>query len=139
MVSECRAPAPRVLLVEDDPDIREVMQAGMEDDGLAVTAVADGEQALTWARTHRPCGVVLDLRLPGMAGEEVAERLRAALGAAPPILVVTAVPDPQPRTERAGGLLDLRKPFDIADLVTAVRAVLAAGSLAAPPLGRATQ
>jgi DNA-binding response OmpR family regulator len=133
MVPARRAPAPRVLLAEDDPDLREVMQAGLEDDGLPVTAVADGERALARARTHRPCGVVLDLRLPGLAGEEVAGRLRAVLGAAPPILVVTAVADPQERTERAGGLLYPRKPFAIDDLVTAVHAVLAAGS---PPRPR---
>jgi CheY-like chemotaxis protein len=99
------AVAPRVLLVEDDRDIRELMQAGLEDAGLPVAAVADGEHALTWATTHRPAVVVLDMRLPGIDGEEVAARLRAALGATLPILVVTAVADPLERTERAGGML----------------------------------
>lgn len=131
MLATGREPAPRVLLVEDDPDLRELMQAGLEQAGLAVTAAADGEQALAWARRHRPAVVVLDLRLPGMAGEEVAGRLRALPGAAPPVLVVTAVADPRERTERAGGLLYLRKPFRLDELVTAVRAVLAAGSPAA--------
>jgi DNA-binding response OmpR family regulator len=139
MIAERHAAAPRVLLVEDDRDIRELMQAGLENDGLAVTAVADGEHALAWATAHRPAVVVLDLRLPGMAGEEVAGRLRAVLGAALPVLVVTAVADPQERTKRAGGLLYLRKPFQIADLVAAVRAVLSAVSPAASPLGRAAQ
>jgi DNA-binding response OmpR family regulator len=131
--------APRVLLVEDDRDIRELMQAGLEDAGLPVAAMADGEQALTWAMAHRPAVVVLDMRLPGMEGEEVATRLRTALGAALPILVVTAVSDPQERTERAGGMLYLRKPFDIDELVTAVRAVLYAASPDAPVRGRSSQ
>jgi DNA-binding response OmpR family regulator len=135
MSAERHAAAPRVLLVEDDPDIREVMQAGLEQAGLAVTAVADGEQALAWATRRRPAAVVLDMLLPGMAGEEVAGRLRALPGA-PPLLVVTAVADPRERAERAGGLLYLRKPFQIAELVTAVRAVLYASSPAVPTYGR---
>ncbi|HEV7216563.1 MAG TPA: hypothetical protein VGP33_15750 [Chloroflexota bacterium] len=52
------------------------------------------------------------MRPPGMVGEEVAARLRAALGAALPILVMTAVADPLGCTERAGGLKYLRMPFD---------------------------
>lgn len=131
MLAERHAAAPRVLLVEDDRDIREVMQAGLEDAGLAVTAVADGERALNWARRQRPAVVVLALRLPGMAGEELARRLRSQPGAAPPV-VVTAVADPQEQTERAGGLLYLRKPFEITELVTAVRADLSAVSPAGP-------
>jgi two-component system, OmpR family, response regulator MprA len=122
------AVAPRVLLVEDDRDIRELMQAGLEDAGFRVAAMADGECALTWAATHRPAAVVLDMRLPGMDGVEVARRLRAALGATLPILVVTAVADPLERTERAGGMLYLRKPFAMVELVTAVHAVLSAAS-----------
>jgi len=125
-----------VLLVEDDDDMRYLMQEGMEGDGLPVTAVADGEQALTWAATHRPAVVVLDMRLPGMDGEEVATRLRATLGAALPILVVTAVADPLECTERAGGLMYLRKPFDVDELTTAVRAVLSAVSPAVPVFGQ---
>jgi DNA-binding response OmpR family regulator len=128
MIAERPAAAPGILLIEDEQDIREFMQAGLEDAGLAVTAVADGEQALTCATAHRPAVVVLDMRLPGMTGEDVAGRLRAVLGAALPIVVVTAVADPQERTERAGGLLYLRKPFEIDELVTAVRAVLSAVS-----------
>jgi CheY-like chemotaxis protein len=122
------AVTPRVLLVEDDRDIRELMQAGLEDAGFRVAAMADGECALTWAATHRPAAVVLDMRLPGMDGVEVARRLRAALGATLPILVVTAVADPLERTERAGGMLYLRKPFAMVELVTAVHAVLSAAS-----------
>ncbi|HEV7213527.1 MAG TPA: response regulator [Chloroflexota bacterium] len=129
-------PAPPVLLVEDDDDMRDLMQAGLVGDGLPVTAVADGEQALTWAATHRPAAVVLDMRLPGMDGEEVAAQLRAALGAALPILVVTAAADPVECTERAGGLMYLRKPFDIDDLTTAVRAVLSAVTPAVPVFGQ---
>lgn len=137
-ISRSNAFAPRILLVEDDDDMRDLMLEGMEDDGLPVTAVADGEHALMWATTHRPAVVVLDMRLPGMDGEEVATRLRAALGAALPILVVTAMADPLECTERAGGMMYLRKPFDITELVTAVRAVLYAASPAAPVFGRST-
>ncbi|HEY8741878.1 MAG TPA: response regulator transcription factor [Chloroflexota bacterium] len=139
MVPKRNSPAPRILLVEDDDDTRDLMQEGMEDAGLPVTAVADGEQALTWATTHRPALIVLDMRLPGIDGEEVARRLRAAFGAALPILVVTAAADPQGCTERAGGMIFLRKPFIMSELTTAVRAILYASSTGVPVFGRSSQ
>src|SRR5687768_12965465 len=67
----------RVLLVEDDPNVSEVVVRYLERDGFSVRLIVDGREALAEALSDLPDIVVLDIMLPGMDGIEVCRRLRS--------------------------------------------------------------
>ena len=69
-------PKPRVLVIDDDPSVREVVGHELLDAGFMVRSAPDGPSALALAREEMPDAVVLDLRLPGMDGREVLRRLK---------------------------------------------------------------
>jgi two-component system OmpR family response regulator len=114
-----------VLVVEDDPTVREVVVRYLEREGLSVEAVADGETALASAGAAWPDLVVLDLMLPRLHGERVLGAVRAQ-GRNVPVLVLTArdlVAD-RVRLLDAGADDYLIKPFDPAELVSRCRALV---------------
>jgi DNA-binding response OmpR family regulator len=123
----------RILVVDDDPTVSEVVTRYLQHDGYVVETVGDGRVALDRALAEPPDLVVLDLMLPGLDGLEVCRRLRAL--APVPIVILTARGQ---ETDRIIGL-DLgaddyvAKPFSTKELVARVRAVLrrAKGPLAA--------
>lgn len=123
-----RTPAGSVLVVEDDQQIREVIQWVLEDEGLSVELAGDGEQAIELASRSRPSLVVLDMNLPRLSGEEVARRIHDLYGDTVPIMIVTADGHAPAKAQRAGAFAFLRKPFDLAALITTVRRGLAGGS-----------
>jgi DNA-binding response OmpR family regulator len=82
---------PHVLLIEDDPAIREGLQLGLGHLGHAVAVAADGEVGLAAAASDPPEVIVLDVMLPGLDGFEVCRRLRAR--SATPIIMLTARSD----------------------------------------------
>jgi DNA-binding response OmpR family regulator len=115
---------PRILVVDDDVTVSEVVARYLERDGFAVEVRADGREALDRALADPPDLVVLDLMLPGMDGLEVCRRLRAI--APVPIVMLTA------RTQESDRIVGLElgaddyvsKPFSTKELVARVRAVL---------------
>jgi phosphate regulon transcriptional regulator PhoB len=114
-----------VLVVEDEPDIRNLIVHHLERDGFRCRAAATGSDALAAVRTAVPDLVVLDLMLPGMDGLEVCRRLRASASTLP-IIMLTAKAD---EVDRIVGLelgADdyVVKPFSPKELVARVRAVL---------------
>jgi DNA-binding response OmpR family regulator len=122
----------RVLVVDDDATVSEVVARYLEREGFAVEVVGDGRTALERALADPPDLVVLDLMLPGIDGLEVCRRLRAL--APVPVIMLTARGD---ETDRVIGLelgADdyVAKPFSTKELVARVRAVLrrASGPLA---------
>ncbi|HJR96308.1 MAG TPA: response regulator transcription factor [Actinomycetota bacterium] len=120
----------RVLLVDDEPMVREVLARYLEHDGYEVVTAGDGEQALERFDEHRPDLVLLDLMLPRIDGLEVFRRLRAVGDV--PVIMITARGQ---ETDRIVGL-DLgaddyvAKPLSPREVVSRVRAVL---RRAAPP------
>ncbi|MFD5583618.1 response regulator [Streptomyces sp. NPDC127063] len=82
---------PRVLLVEDDPDVREAVRLGLRHQGHEVIAAATGEEGWEHLGSFRPDVVVLDLMLPGMSGLDVCRRIRDRDQV--PIIMVTAKGD----------------------------------------------
>jgi CheY-like chemotaxis protein len=68
--------SPRILMIEDDDDAREVLQFALEAEGQAVAVAADGAEGIALATRTRPDVVLVDLGLPGLDGYEVARRLR---------------------------------------------------------------
>jgi DNA-binding response OmpR family regulator len=116
-----------VLIVEDDPDLRSVITFALEQEGLEVEAAPSGMVALYRAAGRQPSIVLLDLGLPDMLGDAVANGLRRICGDDLPIIVVSAM-DPtvaQARGVRADGYL--HKPFEMDDLIATVRRLLRSG------------
>jgi DNA-binding response OmpR family regulator len=125
-------PPSRVLVVEDDPTVSEVVSRYLEREGLVVDSVADGLAALERAAECWPDLVVLDLMLPGLDGLEVCRRLRA--DAPVPVIMLTARGDEDDRVVglELGADDYLAKPFSPRELTARVKAVLrrAQGTLA---------
>jgi DNA-binding response OmpR family regulator len=113
-----------VLVVDDDPEIRDLVRWLLEDEGWTVETAADGRAALDQATSHRPALIVLDMGLPLMHGEEVARRLNAFYADPPPIVVVSADGHAGERAERIGAASFLHKPFDVDELASIVRQTL---------------
>ena len=107
----------RVLVVDDDPEIREVVTWLLEDEGLPVETASDGQRALDCATRTRPALIVLDMGLPIVSGEEVAVRLRAHYDEPPPIIVVSADGRAAEKAARIGAQTYLHKPYDVDELV----------------------
>src|ERR1700750_3293137 len=74
-----------VLVVDDDPEIRDVVRWLLEDEGWTVETASNGRDALERATRARPALIVLDMGLPILSGEEVAMRLRMYLQEPPPL------------------------------------------------------
>jgi two-component system, OmpR family, response regulator MprA len=121
-MSETRPP--RVLVVEDDPPIAEVLQRSLRMEGYDVRTSGDGREALDAAHAFLPDLVVLDLGLPGLDGIEVARRLRANDDT--PILMLTARDALEARVEGLDSGADdyLVKPFERRELLARMRALL---------------
>jgi two-component system response regulator MprA len=115
---------PRVLVVEDDDEIAQVLQRSLRLDGYDVRIAADGQAALDQAAAYHPDLVILDLGLPKVDGIEVARRLRAADDV--PILMLTARDAVESRVEGLDSGADdyLVKPFERQELLARLRALL---------------
>lgn len=109
-----------ILVVDDDPEIRKMLQWTFEDEGLLVEMAADGRQALRALAQRRPALLILDMGLPGVDGYGVAEAVHAAHGIEVPIVVITADGQAAAKAGRVGAFAYFHKPFDIDDLVATV-------------------
>ena len=81
------AEGPKVLVVDDEPNIREFVQVALNFHGFAVTTSATGEDALQLAEAYRPDLIVLDVLLPDIDGFEVCRRLRSVANDVPVIFL----------------------------------------------------
>lgn len=127
----------RILVVDDDETVAEVVSRYLRREGFAVDVVTDGRVAVERALADPPDLVILDLMLPGIDGLEVCRRLRAL--APVPVIMLTARGQESDRVVglELGADDYVAKPFSPKELVARVRAVLrrARGPLAAPPPG----
>ena len=117
----------KILIVEDEKDIRDLLRYNLEAEGFAVIEAGDGEVGLNLAATERPALIILDLMLPGLSGLVVCRLLRAREETQQvPILILTA------RASEIDKVLGLEtgaddyvtKPFSPRELVARVKAVL---------------
>jgi two-component system KDP operon response regulator KdpE len=114
----------KVLVVDDEPEIRRVLKTGLGYQGFDVLAVASGEEALEEVRRWRPDVVLLDLGLPGMDGFEVLKRMPDKSRVA--AMVVSVMPGEKDKVRALDLGADdyLVKPFGIEELSARIRAVL---------------
>ncbi len=116
---------PQVLVVDDELNIRELVQVALKFHGCAVTTAATGAEALRQAESARPDLIVLDVMLPDLDGFEVCRRLRAAGDDVPVIFLTARDTSSDTVTGLAlGGDDYVTKPFSVEALVARVRAVL---------------
>jgi two-component system, OmpR family, response regulator len=116
---------PQVLVVDDEPNIRELVQVALKFHGCSVTTAGTGKDALRQAEADRPDLIVLDVMLPDMDGFEVCRRLRAAGNEVPVIFLTARDTSSDTVTGLAlGGDDYVTKPFSVEALVARVRAVL---------------
>jgi two-component system OmpR family response regulator len=119
---------PRVLVVDDEEHITELVAMGLGYNGFEVERVASGRAALEAVDRHKPDLIVLDVMLPDLDGFEVARRLRQSEGAGTrvPIIFLTARDTTADKVEglRLGSDDYVTKPFSIEELIERVKAVL---------------
>jgi two-component system response regulator MprA len=119
----------RVLIVDDDPELRHFLRTELELEGYACSEAATGQQALMQARGERWDLLLLDWTLPDFSGVELCRRLRGTDDRTP-VLMLTARDDVKERVEALDAGADdyLTKPFSIEELLARVRARLRQGA-----------
>jgi two-component system, OmpR family, response regulator len=125
---------PRVLVVDDEPNIRELVQVALKFHGCMVSTAANGSEAMRQAESAKPDLIVLDVMLPDIDGFEVCRRLRAAGNEVPVIFLTARDTSSDTVTGLAiGGDDYVTKPFSVEALVARVRAVLRRAARSAQP------
>ncbi|WP_406304235.1 response regulator transcription factor [Streptomyces sp. NBC_00885] len=121
----------RILIVDDEPAVREALQRSLAFEGYGTEVAVDGVEALTRAETYAPDLIVLDIQMPRMDGLTAARRLRAA-GSKTPILMLTARDTVGDRVTGLDAGADdyLVKPFELDELFARIRALLRRSSYA---------
>jgi DNA-binding response OmpR family regulator len=114
----------KIVVIDDEESVRDVVKAYLEKDGFTVYVAANGREGLALAERRSPDLIVLDLMLPDISGEEICQEVRSRSDV--PIVMLTAKAS---EDERIGGLIAgaddyLVKPFSPRELVARVRAVL---------------
>ena len=107
-----------MLVVDDDPDIRELLFTALEDEGFEAVPAGNGQEALAIIRTFRPDVIVLDLMMPVMDGWTFAKRLRERDDI--PIVVLSAATDLARHAKTIGAAAVIAKPFDLDQLLPKV-------------------
>ena len=132
------APEARLLVVEDEPNIRELLSTSLRFAGFEVHTAGDGASALRLAEAERPDLLVLDVMLPDMDGFAVTRRLRDQ-GRQMPVLFLTARDATEDKVTglTVGGDDYVTKPFSLEEVVARIRAVLRrTGGVAGDDVGR---
>lgn len=114
----------RVLVIEDDQTIVELIRVVLTDEGYDVSVAATGDQALDSASPEKPAMVVLDMYVPGASGKLLTDGLRGKYGQDLPVLLVSAS-NVDGEAQELGAYEYVAKPFDLDDLLAAVRRGLA--------------
>lgn len=113
----------RVLVVDDDPEVRRLLQSTFTRVGLIVDTASDGEEALALTSSNRYAVVVLDLLMPVLDGLSVLEALKSSIRKSAPVVIVLTGAHPEVYSSLDPGLVHgvVRKPFDPDELGSLVR------------------
>lgn len=114
-----------ILVVEDDPLIRETLMELLQDEGFGAASASNGEQALEWLRTHeRPHAILLDLMMPVMNGWEFRQEQQEDPALAEiPMVVVSGAGDVASQAKALGAAAYICKPINFRRLLQTVRDV----------------
>jgi DNA-binding response OmpR family regulator len=121
----------KVLVVDDDPSIRRLLNATLELEGYTVAMASDGEEALAELPTSQPDVVVLDVMMPKLNGLDVLDRIRRNPETATlPVILLTAKSSKEDVWEgwQRGVDYYMTKPFDVEELLRFIEFVLAGGN-----------
>lgn len=120
-----RTRAANILVVDDEPGIRDFVRRVLELEGYGVSTASDGPEALALMQRQAPDVVLLDLKMPGMAGPTVLKKIRKAHGALP-VIIITGYPDSDLMAEalRYAPVLMLPKPVEQDQVLEAVGVAL---------------
>jgi two-component system OmpR family response regulator len=123
----------RILVVEDEPKMADILQRGLQEEGYAVDTTGEGDEAIWMANENDYDGIVLDVMIPGPDGIEVCRRLREE-SVWTPILMLTARAAIQDRVRGLDVGADdyLIKPFSFEELLARLRALLRRGPVERP-------
>jgi two-component system, OmpR family, response regulator len=138
-MSESTAESNRILVVDDEPNIVDVVSMALRFQGFSVETAGTGSEALSQVAAFRPHLIVLDVMLPDMEGFDVAQRL-GAQRARVPIIFLTArdATHDKIRGLTLGGDDYVTKPFSLEELVARIRSILRRTGLAEPESSRLT-
>jgi two-component system OmpR family response regulator len=138
-MSENTSESHRILVVDDEPNIVDVVSMALRFQGFAIESAGTGAEALAAVAAFRPHLIVLDVMLPDMEGFDVAQRL-GAQRARVPIIFLTArdATDDKIRGLTLGGDDYVTKPFSLEELVARIRSILRRSGLAEPESSRLT-
>lgn len=116
---------PRILIVDDEPSIRDLLTTSLRFAGFGVRAVSNGAQTISAVLEEEPDLIILDVMLPDMNGFSVTKRLRSA-GYTAPILFLTAKDDTEDKIMglTVGGDDYVTKPFSLDEIVARIKAIL---------------
>jgi CheY-like chemotaxis protein len=117
-----------ILVIEDDADIRALLQSRLERLGYEVQAVGTGEEGVAAAVADPPALIMLDILLPGIDGWEVARRLRANPATATVPVVIASIVEPATETDRLQASGYLVKPFTARQVESIVHKVVSQAS-----------
>ena len=122
---------PRILIVEDEKDIVQVLEYALRQAGFDTVSARDGAEAFARVREKTPDAVILDLMLPDLSGTEICRQLKStARTAAVPVIMLTARSDEVDRVVgfELGADDYITKPFSVREVVLRVKAVLRRGT-----------
>ena len=117
-------PKPLVLLIDDEPQIRRLLNVTLEANGYRTLAAAGGQEGIALAAQHQPALVILDLGLPDVSGQETLRRLREWSGV--PVIVLSVQDDEVGKIAALDAGADdyVTKPFNTGELLARLRAAL---------------
>jgi two-component system, chemotaxis family, chemotaxis protein CheY len=110
----------QILIVDDDPEIREMLEITLAEEGYDVLSAADGAAALVVLERHSPHLILLDMRMPVMDGWGFARAYAERPGPRAPILVMTAAVDASVWAREVGACASVAKPFDLNHLLESI-------------------
>lgn len=130
----CVARRKQIMIVDDDQEIREMLEITLAEEGYDVLSASDGAAALALLEHHRPNLILLDMRMPVMDGWGFARAYALHPGPRAPILVMTAAVDANLWAREVGACASVAKPFDLNRLLDSIAVHAgAAPSPSSPP------
>lgn len=125
------AARPRVLVIDDDDDVCEILREALTEDGYAVATVPHGAAALELIHHHQPAVILLDLRMPIMDGWSFAEQYKRRASPPASLILVSAIKDIEESAKRVGAAAWIRKPFELDEVSAQIERCLSGSGPAA--------